>query len=275
MIKLIASDLDGTLLTARKELSQATVQTLDMVIKKGVSIVPVTGRSFKAVPEIIRCYPGVQYIITSNGGAVYSVPDNKRIYQCLLNEKTVMEALDIERPEETALEIFIDGIPYSEEDYVKFPEKYGATGYGVRYVKETRIPVNNIKDFAIKHRMELDSMAFICGNRAVKSSLEKQLRELLSDAYVTSSVSHLVEIGHKNAGKGNTLLYLMGLLGISQEEAMAFGDADNDCSMLEAVKYGVAVENATEACKKSAAFVTASNEEDGVAKAVRQFLKED
>ena len=54
---------------------------------------------------------------------------------------------------------------------------------------------------------------------------------------------------------------------------MAFGDADNDCSMLEAVKCGVAVGNATEACKKSAAFVTASNEEDGVAKAVRQFLQ--
>ena len=50
----------------------------------------------------------------------------------------------------------------------------------------------------------------------------------------------MVEIGHKNAGKGNTLLYLMRLLGISPDEAIAFGDADNDCSMLEAVKYGVA-----------------------------------
>ena len=78
--------------------------------------------------------------------------------------------------------------------------------------------------------------------------MEKQLRDSLSDAYITSSVPHMVEIGHKNAGKGNTLLYLMRLLGISPDEAIAFGDADNDCSMLEAVKYGVAVGNATEAC---------------------------
>lgn len=180
--------------------------------------------------------------------------------------------MDIQVPENTAIELFVDGIPYSEESYVRFPEKYGATEYGAKYVRETRIPVKDIKAFAMEHRTELDSMAFICGDRADKYTLEKQLRDSLSDAYITSSVPHMVEIGHKNAGKGNTLLYLMRLLGICPDEAMAFGDADNDCSMLEAVKYGVAVGNATEACKKSAAFVTASNEEDGVAKAVRQFL---
>lgn len=67
----------------------------------------------------------------------------------------------------------------------------------------------------MEHRTELDSMAFICGDRAGKCTLEKQLRDSLSDAYITSSVPHMVEIGHKNAGKGNTLLYLMRLLGIS------------------------------------------------------------
>ena len=273
MIKLIASDLDGTLLTDSKELSQTTVQILDMAVKKGIYVIPATGRSFRAIPEWIRNYPGIRYVITSNGGAIYSVLENKRIYQCLLNGQTVEEALDIQVPENTAIELFVDGIPYSEESYVRFPEKYGATEYGAKYVRETRIPVKDIKAFAMEHRTELDSMAFICGDRAGKCTLEKQLRDSLSDAYITSSVPHMVEIGHKNAGKGNTLLYLMRLLGISPDEAIAFGDADNDCSMLEAVKYGVAVGNATEACKKAAAFVTASNEEDGVAKAVRQFLQ--
>ena len=79
---------------------------------------------------------------------------------------------------------------------------------------------------------------------------EKTVKRLAFDAYITSSVPHIGgELEHKNAGKGNTLLYLMRLLRICPDEAMAFGDADNDCSMLEAVKYGVAVGNATEACK--------------------------
>ena len=89
-------DLDGTLLTDSKELSQTTVQILDMAVKKGIYVIPATGRSFRAIPEQIRNYPGIRYVITSNGGAIYSVLENKRIYQCLLNGQTVEEALDIQ-----------------------------------------------------------------------------------------------------------------------------------------------------------------------------------
>lgn len=63
MIKLIASDLDGTLLTDSKELSQTTVQILDMAVKKGIYVIPATGRSFRAIPEQIRNYPGIRYVI--------------------------------------------------------------------------------------------------------------------------------------------------------------------------------------------------------------------
>lgn len=271
MIKLIASDLDGTLLTDKKELSQATREALDMAVQKGIHVVPATGRSFKAVPDMIKFYPGVEYVITANGGAVYSVSQNERIYQCLLEEKAVTAALEMEKPQNVVMEVFIQGVPYSEEDYVLEPAKYGATEYGAKYVRETRIPVKNIRDFTMEHRMELDSMAFICRDMEVKKALEKKLERELPDIYVTSSVPHLLEIGHRNAGKGNTLLYLLKLLEISPDEAMAFGDADNDSSMLLAVKYGIAVGNGSEECKKSAAFLTESNQEDGVAKAIRYF----
>lgn len=62
MIKLIASDLDGTLLTDSKELSQTTVQILDMAVKKGIYVIPATGRSFRAIPERIRNYPVCDHI---------------------------------------------------------------------------------------------------------------------------------------------------------------------------------------------------------------------
>ena len=130
MIKLIASDLDGTLLTDSKELSQTTVQILDMAVKKGIYVIPAAGRSFRAIPEQIRNYPGIRYVITSNGGAIYSVLENKRIYQCLLNGQTVEEALDIQVPEHTAIELFVDGIPYSEESYVGFRKNTGPRNMG-------------------------------------------------------------------------------------------------------------------------------------------------
>lgn len=271
MIKLIASDLDGTLLTDNKELSEATREALDMAIGKGIHMIPATGRSFKAVPEMIKNYPGVEYVITSNGGAVYSVSRKERIYQCLLEAESVAAVLKMERPDDIVMEIFIRGIPYSEEAYVLDPEKYGATQYGARYVKETRIPIKNIEKFAWEHQEELDSLAFICRDMKVKKVFAKRLEQEIPNIYVTSSVGHLLEIGHKNAGKGNTLLYLMEQLGVTPEEAMAFGDADNDSSMLKAVKYGIAVDNGTRACKDAAAFVTVSNEDDGVAKAIYRF----
>lgn len=271
MIKLIASDLDGTLLTDKKELSKTTREALDMVTGKGIHMIPATGRSFKAVPEMIKNYPGVEYVITSNGGAIYSVSQKERIYQCLLEAESVVRILKMERPANVVMEIFIRGIPYSEEAYVLDPEKYGATQYGARYVKETRIPIKNIEKFAQEHQEELDSMAFVCRDIEIKKALWKKLEQEIPNIYVTSSVGHLLEIGHKNAGKGNTLLYLMEQLGVTPEEAMAFGDADNDSSMLKAVKYGIAVDNGTRACKDAAAFITASNEEDGVAKAIYRF----
>lgn len=271
MIKLIASDLDGTLLTDKKELSKVTRAALDMAISNGIYMIPATGRSFKAVPDMIKNYPGVEYVITSNGGAIYSVSKKERIYQCLLEAESAVKILKMERPVNVVMEIFIKGIPYSEEAYVLEPEKYGATQYGARYVKETRTPIKNIEKFAQEHQKELDSMAFVCRDTEVKKALWKKLEQEIPDIYVTSSVGHLLEIGHKNAGKGNTLLYLMEQLGVKPEEAMAFGDADNDTSMLKAVKYGIAVNNGTRACKDAAAFVTASNEEDGVAKAIYRF----
>ena len=76
-IRLIASDLDGTLLTDCKELSPKTREVLDLAVQHGIYIVPATGRSFYSIPEMIRNYPGVEYVITANGGAVYSVREGK------------------------------------------------------------------------------------------------------------------------------------------------------------------------------------------------------
>lgn len=269
-IKLIASDLDGTLLTDRKELSEETRRVLDLAAGKGIYIVPTTGRSFESVPELIRSYPGVEYLITANGGAVYSVSRKKRIYQCLLTREAVEAAIAVRKRENMVLEVVIDGIPYAEEEYVRDPIQYLATEYGARYIKATRKPVKDICTFAEEHAEELDSISFVC-HYEDKKRLYHSLDKEIPDVYVTSSVPNLMEIGHKDAGKGKTLLWLLNQLEISPDEAMAFGDADNDISMLTTVKYGIAMGNATENCKRSAAYVTDTNENDGVAKGILRF----
>lgn len=271
-IKLIASDLDGTLLTDKKELSPETRKALTMAVAQGIYIVPTTGRSFESIPDMIREYPGIEYLITANGGAVYSAKEKKRVYQCILRPESVEAAIAVRKRENLVMEVVVDGIPYAEEDYVRDPLPYLATEYGAKYIKATRTPVKDILQFATDHADELDSISFVCSYED-RNRLYTSLEDEIPDIYVTSSVSNLLEIGHKDAGKGRTLRWLLDRLGISPEEAMAFGDADNDSSMLEAVKYGFAMGNATENCKRSAAYVTGTNEEDGVAKAILKFLQ--
>ena len=270
-IRLIASDLDGTLLTDQKTLSPETVKTLRWAADKGIYLVPVTGRSYTAVPDFIKEFPGVEYVITSNGGAVYSVASGERIYQCLLEPESVEAALKAPRPDNMAVEIFIEGRPYSETSYINNPKAYGATEYGAEYVRRTRTSVEDLESFAMENKDRLDSMAFVCADPAEREGFRQYLKNHVPDIYVTSSVVHLLEIGHKDAGKGNTLRYLMDYLGVDREEAMAVGDGDNDVSMLGAVRYGVAVKNGTKACRNAAVRVTGSNQEDGVAQAVKFF----
>ena len=271
-IKLIASDLDGTLLTNTKELSEKNRKVLSEAVKKGVYIVPATGRSYQAVPDIIKEFPGVEYIITANGGAVYSVGENRRIYECLLKDSSVEACLRVKKAEDVIMEVFIEGIPYSEEIYIKDPAAYGATEYGVKYIRATRKPIKDIVSFAWKNRNKLDSVAFVCRKKETQERLYRELENEIPEVYVTSSVQNLIEIGHINAGKGKTLLWLLDRLKISRDEVAAFGDADNDCSMIEAVKYGIAMGNATENCKKCAVCVTETNENDGVAIALEKLL---
>lgn len=271
-IKLIASDLDGTLLTDKKEISGYTRETLLYVIKKGCQFIPATGRAFSSVPEQVKNFPGVQYVITSNGAAVYSVAEQKSVYHCGMDRESVEEVLCLQRIEGMTMEVFIDGIPYAQEDYIKNPAFFGATSFGVEYIKRTRIGVSDIYAFAWENQDRLDSMSFSSKDPEIKENI-KRLLSKIKNIYVTSSVPHLVEIGHINAGKGNTLKWIMDKLRLSSEDAMAFGDADNDIPMLQSVRYGIAMANGSDNCKKAACYITESNEEDGVAKAIRKFFK--
>ena len=79
-IRLIASDLDGTLLTEKKEITDYTKQVLAAAAGEGILFVPATGRAFTSIPHEVLSLPGVKYVITSNGAAVYSASEGKRIY---------------------------------------------------------------------------------------------------------------------------------------------------------------------------------------------------
>lgn len=267
-IRLIASDLDGTLLTDKKEITSFTREILQKTARQGIWFVPATGRAFHSIPGEVLNLPKTEYVITSNGAAIYSVSQEKRIYERLLEREAVETVLQLPIPSEVAVEAFVKGVPYSSEEFICHAEDYGATEYGAEYVRRTRRGVPDVRDFIKEHAGELDSLSFLCADKEKREELRQLLGQKIPKIYVTSSVPHMLEIGNEDAGKGKTLKYLLQFLGISAKEAMAFGDADNDIDMLKEVAYGIAMENGTESCKKAAFSITGTNNENGVARAI-------
>lgn len=272
MIKLIASDLDGTLFNNDKEITPYTAEKISEAVKHGIWFVPSTGRPIGSVTENVLNLPGIRYIICSNGAAIYSLPEKKRIYEKILNVESVQAIRKIPRHESIAMEAFIQGVPYAEKKYVDDPAAFGATEYGVKYVQSTRNPVSDWEAFLAVHENEFDSLSFAGKNYEELTKMRASIVAQVPDTYAIWSFTHLLEVGHTEAGKGETLLQLLRMLGISREEAIAFGDAENDETMIQSVRYGIAMGNAMDELKEKAFAVTDSNEEDGVGKAIEKYI---
>lgn len=271
-IKLIASDLDGTLLTDEKQILDSTREAIAAAVQAGIFFVPATGRPFEALPKMVLELPGLEYVITSNGAAIFSVKEKKRIFEKLMTPESVEKLLENPLDEDMAYEVMIQGIAYADEAYVKNPFAYGLNEKGAAYVQKTRKPVSDIREYTMKQKEKIDNIVIVCSNPKRKKEICEMLQNTVEGIFVTSSVPHLIEIGNADAGKGKTICELLKILGSNPDEAMCFGDADNDVDMLQAVRYGIAMENGTDTCKHAAYTTTASNQEDGVGQMIRKVL---
>lgn len=270
----ICSDLDGTLLASNHAPTDATVEVLSNLARKGVSIVPATGRSYYSIPEDIMNLPGVKYVIASNGAAIYDVESSTAIYQSFLEAhvaEQIFRLLD-ETDYTYTYEVFVEGIPYTARDYFEDPLKYGALHSSVTYVKETRKPVDDIRKFIIEHKHCLDAFDVILlpqNRQAVYELIEKNIPGI----YMTTSTPYLIEISHIHSGKHNGLLELSKITGIPIQAMIAMGDGDNDSEMLSLAGLGIAVMNATPKCMESADLICGSNDEDGIANILKEIFQ--
>ena len=271
MIKLAALDLDDTTLMPGGILDDFTRDTLRLASESGMEIVVASGRAFTSLPKELLSIPGLRYAISSNGAALVDIPTKRRIMGFTLKPESVERILELFRGER--FEGFVDGKAYCPAEYYADPVRYGCTPDYVNYVKTTRTPIDDMPAFLREHIAELDSIDILCGTSERKNMLwEKTLK--LRNVYVTSSSARLIEISDEHSGKGSALRHLAKLLDMDREYVAAFGNGDNDADMLKFAGTGVAVGNATDACKQAADMICESNAENGVAKTLRRFLRD-
>ena len=281
-IKCIALDLDRTTLDSQGHLSEENRTAIGRSASAGVHVVVASGRSLDSLPAEITEIPGVRYAITSNGAAVYDLCERKCLRQFKMTPESVEDILrhteqgrmKIEYLEETEIsyEAFIDGRAFAESRYVAAPVRFGAMPQAIPYIQSTRRPIEDMRTFIREHKSELDCIDLVVKSEEMKNKLWKNLRENVSDVYITSSVKQLLEISHRDAGKESGAKFLLEYLGLTREELAAFGDGDNDSGLLKYAGIGFAVANASPECREAADEIVASNDEYGVAQGINKIL---
>ncbi len=270
-IKLIALDLDGTLLTDEKKIHPYTMEMLQKATAHGVNIMIATGRPFMGIPEELRTFPGIRYAMCSNGAKIIDIDSGKVMMENLLPIDKAMEMLEIGRRYDTLQEIYFHDQGYVDAEKMKHLEKYHHNPHMWEYFKTTRKQVPDIISLAKEKNQDMDKVQMLFADLSEREEAWKEIEKVEGVTQV-DSLGYNIEINAAGVNKGIMLLELGRMLGIKREEIMACGDGQNDITMVEMAGIGVAMENAKDSVKKVADYITDTNEEQGVAKAIKKFV---
>lgn len=260
---MITIDLDGTLLRSDGSVSDRTVRTLQAVRDKGVVVAIATGRMYQtARPYGERLGLGDSPLLLFAGGLIETLESKKILFQQVIPREWAQELADLARRRGWQLQTYIDDVLRAarDDEWIRGYER-------------------------ITH-----SKACICGDDFyhVQGDCNKLLsrgghddlvarKALIEKTFpgrfnVLFSAPTFLEIMPQGVDKGEGIRRLGELYGIGTDEIMALGDSQNDLDMLKAAGFPVAMANAAEEVKAAAAYVTASNDDDGVAAAVEKFV---
>lgn len=270
-IRLIALDLDGTTMNSDNMLPEENRKMLEAAIAKGINVVVASGRCLTALPKEVTKIKGVQYAISSNGAQVTDLRSGEVLYSNCADPRAVHMLHDIVKENGYDIEVFVDGTAYMERS--KWEEiRDGLITFRRReYIMNTRNPVDDILAFMLDHDDKVENVNLFFGDLSIKPAIRQTLVPLEEFATITTSFDTNWEMGGLTTSKADGLRVLCEKLGIKKEEMMSFGDSPNDIPMIEAAGIGVAVGNAKDAVKEVADFITTSNDDAGVAVAVRKF----
>lgn len=270
--KLIAVDLDGTLLNSQAEISDKNLSAIAKLNDSGVYFVPCTGRTYSEIPEPLKNNEDVRYIIYSNGAVIFDTKTEKRYFNSISKGKT-KEIYDVLSNYKAHITIRQNGnccvrkevldegnISYYNiwSAHVDVIEKYGVL---VEDFETWKYTLDNTEVISIFFHSEEERQDCI-----------KRI-EALGDLLVVSVAPFNIEIISKNAGKGNAIINLANKLGIDISKTAGLGDSGNDLPMMKVVGIPIAVSNGTQELKNVCKEIICSNDEDAIDYIYNNFIK--
>jgi Cof subfamily protein (haloacid dehalogenase superfamily) len=269
--KLLCVDMDGTLLDSNKKIGKRTVDAVSRASAKGVHVVICTGRLFTSADYYADLLGVKAPIVSANGAFIREKDRNEVIYKSTLGKQNCRRILSVLKKYgicpnfHSPKTIFTDDVdsPYS------------------RYMKlDSKTPENENIEFCVikdweevfsEYEEEIVKCITIHEDiDRIKAAKEEMLT--FKEFEVVSSFTNNFEVMNSGVSKGRAVEILSAYYNIKREEIICIGDNENDLSMIHYAGLGVAMGNAEQSVKEIADYVTASNNEDGVAQVIEQFI---
>lgn len=265
MYKLIAIDMDGTLLREDKTVSEYTKKIIEQARKIGVKIVLASGRpleGLEAYLDMLGLVSEEDYVICYNGAIVQNVATKEIV------GRTVLTGTDLKKLYEVSKELEVSIHAFSKEGCITpIMTKYSQLEGDIN-----DIPVKVVDYSQVTNEEEIIKIMLVDEPEVLQKAVDRLPEELYSEYTVVRSAPYFLEFLDKKVNKGEGVRALAEHLNIKKEEIMCFGDAGNDWHMIAFAGMGVAMGNAFPEVKEIANYITKSNEEDGVAYAIEKFV---
>ena len=289
MYRLVALDLDGTLLNSYGEISSETREAIKQSVEKGVEIVLASGRPISSVEDLANELQANHYIISGNGATVYDMQKQETVYDRFLSKEQILNIVKI--CEENSIYYNI----YTENEVLTKSLNYNTLFYhseNTHKQEEKRTNINivtDVYDYVLKTNDKKYLKVTVCDqSQIVFGSIIKKLRtigdiDVLDVAHMSRKIIKAgteeilveycyTEITNQNVNKWTALEYIMDQENIKKEEVIAIGDNVNDKEMIEEAGLGVAMGNSTQAIKEIADIETTNNNEEGVYKVLEKYI---
>lgn len=288
MYKLVAVDLDGTMLDSYGQVTENTKAVIQKTIEKGTDVIIASGRPIDSIKTIAKEIGSNKYFIAGNGALIYDIQKDEILYEKYMKKEKVLEIIKICEENSIAYNV------YTDKTILATSLKYNVLYYHKENLKkqeEKRTHINIVENM-YEYIKKMDEEKFlkitICDDsKTVFQSIIRKLEkvkdiEILDVSHMSRKIIeqgtesipieyYYTEISSKDVDKWYAIEFLMQKLNLKKEEIVAIGDNVNDKKMIEQAGLGIAMGQSMPKLKELADYITSSNTEEGVAKALEKF----
>ncbi len=264
--KFIATDFDDTLIRDDHTVSQETIDTIHKFIDMGGVFVFATGRALNSIHAFAKSINVETFIISYNGASLYDMKKGEELLQISIPYENAVEVIKEYERQGVYCQIYNKGRIFTKSQTENSDEYQRLSGCKIECVEE------NLSAYVEREKLSAMKILAITDPTTAAKLTGVMQEKLGEDHQFFCSKPRYLECVSKDAGKGEMCAKLIAKLGIKQEETMTFGDGQNDISLLKFGGMGVAVENGGKEVKEACDYVTDTNNNDGVRKAIEKFI---